>query len=356
MASSWYRRGEYKEIVESWSAAELKKVCAKIGLPIVKTGGGVAKMRASIKNAIVNQAEADGAMDTAGSEDSDASEGEEPIKTKARSRRSKARDGASSSAPSSSVLDALAKLPSKPTSKTARGGAGKPKPKRAVALAEGPEDSDSDLSASSGADSSSDDDSPLAALSRGSSRVADGHMESTGLARPMAKGFLRNVLSQAGASGSVYKVYKYDIEFKRDRNHKECVSLARMLDSLLNKKYKELREQMCRRLAGVHAADTSGNWAFCDAFELVMDKQSFVPDDLMQRAVKNVMRMQALENSGKGKNEDKPPRSKGFGSTNRGKNSASQRQPRGGAGTTAATGAPSASHKKTDAGKGGSAD
>ena len=170
----------------------------------------------------------------------------------------------------------------------------------------------------------------------------------------MAKRFVRNVLSQAGASGSVYKVYKYDIEFKRDRNHKECISLARMLDSLLQKRYKEVQEQMCRRLAGVHAADTSGNWAFCDAFELVMDKQSFVPDDLMQRAVKNVMRMQALENSGKGKNEDKAPHSKGSGYNNKNKNKFNQRKPDdGGAGTPA--GAPSASHKKANAGKGGSA-
>jgi len=73
-----------------------------------------------------------------------------------------------------------------------------------------------------------------------------------------------------------------------------------MIDALRAKNYSALRELLYRRLAGVHAADSSDNWALCDAFELVMDKQSFVPDAFMQRAVKNVMRIQALEKQVKG--------------------------------------------------------
>ena len=54
-------------------------------------------------------------------------------------------------------------------------------------------------------------------------------------------------------------------------------------------------ELTVRRLVGVQTADMSGIWAVCDQFELVMDKQSFVPDEFLARALKNAARLETLE-------------------------------------------------------------
>jgi hypothetical protein len=360
MVSSWFKRGAYKEIIDSWSSSELKKVFIKVGLPPLKGSGATAKMRASLKAAIVKQAVEDGAMDTAESEEDEGGAAAPPSgKGEGRATRAKSKTGAPSSLPLQPVLDALSELPTAPkkspreVAATPTGSKRKSKEAKPVEL-----DSDSDPSghgvSSSGSDSDDADFPAFLRSSRATTAASDDHLEANGLARPFAKQFIRNVLSQAGASGSVYKVFKYDIEFKRDRNKKECITLARMLDSLLRKRYREVTEQLCRRLAGVHAADTSDNWAICDAFELVMDKQSFVPDDIMQRAIKNVMRMQALESASKsagagrasGTSHQKAGGGKG------GKPKQSQRKPDGGA--AGPNGAPSASRKKTDAGMGGS--
>ena len=132
-------------------------------------------------------------------------------------------------------------------------------------------------------------------------------MDESGLARPMAAQWLRNALASAGAGGSLYKLFKDQLKFDKERNRRECMSLARVLDCLLKKERAKAQEHLVRRLAGVHAADATDDWQLCDQFELVMDRTSFVPDEHMQRAVKNVMRMRALESS------NKAHKSKGLG-------------------------------------------
>lgn len=390
MVASWYSKGAYEEIVESWSVSELRQVCTKLGLAVHKGNGCSAKMRAAIKAAIKKHA-ADNPQPISESSDEDDGEGEgEPRKghSRSRARASSKRDdaprssraaagdraAAASSVPSADVLAMIARLPSSPPavrgspsgSQRVRKGAARASPPASGRHLLSDEDSDSDGALGPDHDDSSDSDAgshlggppgglPSAAAvyaSRHSrSRAVDDGMESNGLARPMAKDFIRNVLSQAGSSGSVYKVYKYDVTFHKDRNHRECLSLARVLDAVVHKQWKEVRELVCRRLAGVHAADTSDNWAMCDAFELVMDKQSFVPDSFMQRAVKNVMRMQALDKSTKG---NKPHASGGKPSSGHGRPKGANSKGR--ERDDPPPGAPSTSRKKTTAaGKGGSA-
>ena len=106
------------------------------------------------------------------------------------------------------------------------------------------------------------------------------------------------MLAGAGRDGSIHKVFKYDVVFQKERNRRECLLLAKVLDAIRKKQYKLARELLCRRIAGVHSADTSGNWSMCDAFEQVLDKQSFVPDGVMQRVLKSVSRMKAVEEVG----------------------------------------------------------
>lgn len=119
-------------------------------------------------------------------------------------------------------------------------------------------------------------------------------MESSGLARPLAKKWIRNVLSLRGGKGLIHDVLK-EHSFKSNRNEREVLTLARVLDALRKSDYRGARELVVRRLVGVQAADTSGNWKLCDAFELVMDRQSYVPDAFLARAIKNVHRLEALE-------------------------------------------------------------
>lgn len=159
------------------------------------------------------------------------------------------------------------------------------------------EDSDDEL----GPSASEDDLLHPSSLSRSlySSRAREHAVasasEAAGLAKSMAKPYLRNVLAHGK---SVYVVFKHDVEFQKARNQRECLSLARILDALLAKRYSDAREIAVRRLAGVHAADQSGDgWDICDAFEQVTERQCFVPDDFMTRALKNVIRVQALNKS-----------------------------------------------------------
>ena len=120
-------------------------------------------------------------------------------------------------------------------------------------------------------------------------------MESTGRAQPMAKEFIRNVLRNSGGT-SIYRVFKYDVVFHSERNRRECLALSRILDAALAGDTQQLVELTVRRLAGVHTADSSdNNWDACDAIEQVMEKQSFVPTKFLQRTLRTVVQLQALQ-------------------------------------------------------------
>jgi hypothetical protein len=382
MVDSWFPNGQYKEIVESWGITDLKKVCTKLHLPTVKGAGATTKMRAAIKVAIEKCAR-DRAMDTeeldADVPPTDAAPSSPPRILRDRRSRAVAPAPASASSsrvPSDDLLAALASLP--------------PAPKRtAVAVAASPRrstggrkgkkkrvevdvDSDSDPSAassssvsSSSSDSSSESDSdaaPSAAANftsrKSRARAVDDGVEESGMAKPLAKHFVRNLMAQAGRHGSAYEVYKYDVRFKKERNRRECMALARILDSLLSKDYKTALERLCRRLAGVHAADQGGdNWAICDAFELVMEKQSFVPDAHLQRAVKSVIRLQALETAGTKSNSTRSRANKTSSTGGGSKYSAGKGGARPSSSSSSQPGAPlSSSRKKSTGTKGGSED
>ena len=112
-------------------------------------------------------------------------------------------------------------------------------------LPKGDSSSDPGGDSSSDSDPSTDSDSdalPFSTASaltsrKGRAKAIDEGMERNGLAIPMSKQFIRNLMSQAGKNGSAYEVYKYDVHFKKDRNKRECMSLARILDSLLSHDY-----------------------------------------------------------------------------------------------------------------------
>lgn len=107
----------------------------------------------------------------------------------------------------------------------------------------------------------------------------------------MAPGWIANVLQRGS---SVLRVFKNEVDFTNQRNARECQALARIIDALRKNDITAALEYAVRRCAGVQTADTTGKWDMCDQFEHVTDKQSFVPDAILQRAVKNVMRQQAL--------------------------------------------------------------
>lgn len=120
--------------------------------------------------------------------------------------------------------------------------------------------------------------------------VHDG-INSLRLTQPLAKAFLNNVYR---TSKSVHVAYE-KIDFKQTRNQRECLVLARVIDLLQKKKYKQATESLVRRLAGVHTSDSTGDWNYSDAYELDMSKQSFVPDDFAAYAAKSVGRMSSRD-------------------------------------------------------------
>lgn len=123
----------------------------------------------------------------------------------------------------------------------------------------------------------------------------DEDMESSGHTSYMAKQYITNVLRSSGGT-SVHRAFKEDVKFKSERNRRECLALARIIDAALRNDLKQLLELAVRRLAGVHTADTSdNNWDACDAIEQVMERQSFVPTKFLQRALKTVVQLQALQ-------------------------------------------------------------
>ena len=137
--------------------------------------------------------------------------------------------------------------------------------------------------------------------------IRDG-MEESGLARPLAQKFLHNLCHAAGSrTFSVLGLYK-DRDVRQVRNRYEMEFLARAIDLMRRGRYEETLEALVRRLVGVETADRSGNWKLCDAFELITEKQSFVPDDFLARALKAVKRIEAVEGSNRGTT---PPHSHG---------------------------------------------
>lgn len=152
-----------------------------------------------------------------------------------------------------------------------------------------------------------DADALLRDLSRGEARPfrhrpradVDDEMDAAGLDRPFARAFLANVLRGSGGK-SVAQVFRYDVDFAKDeRSKNECWALARIADALLARDWEQALELTCRRLAGVHTASTSGNWAVCDALEMNHGRQSFVPGRVLQQALKSVVRIEALHKSTK---------------------------------------------------------
>lgn len=170
------------------------------------------------------------------------------------------------------------------------------------------DDRSSSESSDSDASSSSDSDDESSRRHRKHKRVSA--MEAHGLARPLAKKFIRNALASTNGRGSILDVYK-EMDFKVVRNERECLSLAKAIDLARKEHWSKLLELLVRRLVGVQSADISGNWKLCDQFELVMDQQSFVPDDFLARALKNAQRLETLESSSRTRRgQDAPAASK----------------------------------------------
>ena len=165
-----------------------------------------------------------------------------------------------------------------------------------------PADDSSSSSSSSSSPTESGSDSEDFSSRKSRKRGVEDGMEQSGLSKPLARKFLRNLERAAGSSRfSVLALYK-ERDVKQTRNRREMEFLARTVDLLRRKEYGRVLEAVVRRLVGVETADRSGNWKLCDAFELITEKQSFVPDDFLARALKTVKRIEAIEgNSGRNK-------------------------------------------------------
>jgi hypothetical protein len=176
-------------------------------------------------------------------------------------------------------------------------------------------------------------------------------LDAAGHAGSVAGDFLRNVLA---VGPSVHHVFRYEVEFKQVRNRRECLALARIVDALRARDRAEALERAVRRLSGVHAADQSNDWDYCDEVEQVHSNTSFLPDDFLRRTVNNVLRHKAINKASKANSgHPKADHSKKGGkrSGGRGGDAGRRDHSRDRSSTGAA---PSASNKKNGGSRGGS--
>ena len=118
------------------------------------------------------------------------------------------------------------------------------------------------------------------------------NMEALGISAPFAAPYLDNVL-RGQATDSVLRVFKA-LEFKNSRNRGELLALAKVVDFARKGETAMAIEWACRRMAGVHTADQSGNWQVSDVFEMNTASQSYVPAGFLQMALKQVARVAAI--------------------------------------------------------------
>jgi hypothetical protein len=347
MVWSWYRDAAYEDMIDSFKLAELRRVLPKMGLQVVEGHGAIERMRALAKAAVKEHGDqhpelfddaADGAdarsddgddNKSAGAADADAAakslsdadlpqpmdvDRAPPSRRRAEQapvsaqRQRRLQHAVTPPKPvRASVLAALGSLPMvSPDAREQRARIG-------ARLVAEPSDEEDDRparkrtakrrstplsSSSSSPDSSSDGEQPSRSYGHLRRADLDSELVSAGAMQPFAKEYIRN----AGGKGNLYRVFKYDVHFDKERNQRECLSLARIIDEALCSGVRTSAlfiELACRRLAGVHAADYSGgNWALCDDLEMYKDKQSFLPARVLQRTVKNVIRLEALKKSG----------------------------------------------------------
>lgn len=86
-------------------------------------------------------------------------------------------------------------------------------------------------------------------------------------------------------------------QFKNQRNRHECEALADAIDTLLAEGVDENSlgiEKLVRRMMGVHAADTTGNWNMCDALLWNGPNNSLLSRDTLTSAMKRAATYQSL--------------------------------------------------------------
>ena len=55
----------------------------------------------------------------------------------------------------------------------------------------------------------------------------------------------------------------HDVAIKDARTRREILVLCRCIDEMRKRRHDRAMEVLCRRLAGLHTADVTGNWKMC---------------------------------------------------------------------------------------------
>ena len=121
-------------------------------------------------------------------------------------------------------------------------------------------------------------------------------MADAGFRKAFAKAYIKEALRGKGTN-SLLTVFKQEAHFSSTRNRNEALLLANAIDQLQLGNVRTALELLCRRLAGVHIADSTDNWNICDAIEMRSDKRTFMPEDFLRRALKTSAQIEAAHRS-----------------------------------------------------------
>ena len=108
--------------------------------------------------------------------------------------------------------------------------------------------------------------------------------------------FLRQHLRGIDEHGS-FALWCRHVQFKKTRNERECLMLARCLDALLSGQFALAADLVVRRLAAVQQADAKDNWSIAQAIEHSSHDDSFVSSAALHKFFKEAERYAKLDKS-----------------------------------------------------------
>ena len=122
-------------------------------------------------------------------------------------------------------------------------------------------------------------------------------LESNGIAAPLGASIVHNALKHASSLVEYVRARRGTM-ISADRNYKELIEWAHVLDAMWRDDYTEAFESAARRFAGVLEVERTGSWDFADGISRHAENVSLLPSTQLQRLVKAVSTNRTMTRGG----------------------------------------------------------